>query len=66
MKSVTGIIPEELHDPTQLAAVMDYLKAAPLSSSQKVSLLMAWARQVGVKVSSSQRAAVAASGLDER
>lgn len=66
MKSVTGIIPEELHDPTKMGAVVDYLKAAPLSSNDKVKFLMAWARQVGVKVSSSQRAAVAASGLDER
>jgi hypothetical protein len=66
VKSVTGIIPEELHDPTKMGAVVDYLKAAPLNANDKVKLLMTWARQVGVKVSSSQRAAVAASGLDER
>lgn len=64
MKSVTDIIPEELMDPSQVGAVIAYLKAAPLPSDDKVKLLVIWSRQVGVKLSASQRAAVAATGTD--
>lgn len=64
VKSVTGIIPEELMDPSHLGAVITYLKNAPLPADDKVSLLLVWARQVGAKVSASQRAAVAATGLE--
>ncbi len=64
MKSVTDILPEELMDPSQVGAVIRYLKAAPLPSNDKTHLLVVWAKQVGVKVSASQRAAVAATGTD--
>jgi len=64
VKSVTDIIPEELLDPSQVGGVIRYLKAAPLSSNDKVHLLVVWAKQVGAKISASQRAAVAATGTD--
>lgn len=63
IKSVTGIIPEELMDPSHLGDVIRYLKSAPLDGDEKVTLLLVWARQVGAKVSASQRAAVNASGV---
>lgn len=63
VKSVTGIIPEEMMDPSKIGAVIAYLKAAPLPADDKLSLLLVWARQVGTKVSASQRAAVLASGI---
>lgn len=50
--------------PTAIGNVIDYLKAAPLESNEKVRLLITWSRQVGAKISASQRAAVAASGTD--
>ncbi len=64
MKSVTDIIPEELLDPSQVGGVIAYLKRAPLSSNDKVHLLVVWSKQVGAKISASQRAAVAATGTD--
>jgi hypothetical protein len=64
VKSVTDIIPEELLDPSQVGGVIAYLKAAPLPSDDKVKLLVTWSRQVGAKISASQRAAVAATGTD--
>ena len=64
MKSVTDVIPEELLDPSQVGAVIAYIKAAPLESNEKVRLLITWSRQVGAKISASQRAAVAATGID--
>ena len=64
MKSVTDIIPEQLMDPSQVGGVIAYLKAAPLPSDDKVKLLVIWSRQVGAKLSASQRAAVAATGTD--
>lgn len=63
VKSVTGIIPEELMEPAKLGKVIAYLKAAPLPGDDKVTYLMVWARQVGAKISASQRAAVNASGI---
>lgn len=64
MKSVTDIIPEELMEPAAIGDVISYLKGAPLQADEKVRLLITWSRQVGAKISASQRAAVAASGID--
>lgn len=64
VKSVTDFFPEELLEPGKLGGVLEFLKAAPLPSEDKVQALMAWAKQVGAKVGSSQRAAVAATGTD--
>jgi len=64
MKSVTDIIPEEFMDPRSVGGVISYIKAAPLDADEKVRLLITWSRQVGAKISASQRAAVAASGID--
>lgn len=64
VKSVTGIIPEEFMDPSHLGDVIAFLKAAPLQGDDKVTLLLVWARQVGAKVSASQRAAVLSSGIE--
>jgi len=66
MKSVTGIIPEEFMSSDRVGDVIAYLKRAPLDAEAKTHLLMAWSRQVGAKISASQRAAVAASGIDHR
>lgn len=66
VKSVTNILPEYLIDPKRMGEVVNYLKLAPLPSGDKVAILMRWAKTVGVKISSSQRAAVAASGTDAR
>lgn len=65
MKSVTDFLPEELMDPSKVRAVLDYLKAAPLQSNEKVRALIVWSHQVGVKISASQRNAVAATGTDQ-
>lgn len=65
MKSVTDFLPEDLMDPSKVGAVIDYLKAAPLQSNDKVRALIVWSHQVGVKISASQRAAVAATGTDQ-
>lgn len=64
VKSVTGIIPEEFMDPSHLSEVITYLKLAPVSSDDKLTFLLVWARQVGAKVSASQRAAVQATGIE--
>ena len=66
MKSVTDILPEAFMDPRAMGEVINYLKLAPLPSGEKVAILMRWAKTVGVKISSSQRAAVSASGTDAR
>jgi hypothetical protein len=66
IKSVTDVLPEELVDPSRLTDVIHYIQAAPLTSDDKVTLLLVWARNVGVKTSASQRAAVAKSGVDQR
>lgn len=66
MKSVTDFIPEDLMEPARLADVIAYLQAAPLTSDEKVKALVVWARNVGAKTSSSQRAAVAKTGIDAR
>ncbi|MBA0084820.1 MAG: hypothetical protein HRJ53_07485 [Acidobacteria bacterium Pan2503] len=66
MKSVTDYIPEEFMDPTHLGDVIRFLKAAPLTGEEKVHALVVWARNVGSKTNASQRAAVAASGIDNR
>jgi hypothetical protein len=66
IKSVTAILPEELMDPSRLPAVISYLKAAPLDGDTKRGILAAWARNVGAKISASQRAAVIASGTDNQ
>jgi 3-deoxy-D-arabino-heptulosonate 7-phosphate (DAHP) synthase len=64
MKSVTDIIPEEFMEPGKIGDVITFLKAAPMESNEKVRALISWAHAVGAKTSSSQRAAVAASGTD--
>ena len=51
-------------DPSHLGEVMAYLKRAPLHADDKLTYLLVWARQVGAKVSASQRAAVLASGIE--
>lgn len=66
LKSVTDFIPEEFMDPSHLGDVMKFLQAAPLTSDEKVHALQVWSRNVGSKTNASQRAAVAASGIDQR
>lgn len=66
MKSVTDFIPEEFMDPSHLGDVIRFLQAAPLTSDEKVHALVVWSHNVGSKTSASQRAAVAASGIDQR
>lgn len=64
VKSVTGVIPEEFMDPSHLAEVITYLKLAPIPGDDKLTYLLVWARQVGAKVSASQRNAVLATGIE--
>jgi len=64
VKSVTDYIPEEFMDPSHLGDVIRFLQAAPLTSDEKVHALQVWSRNVGSKTNASQRAAVAASGID--
>lgn len=61
--SPTGIIPEEYMDSHRIGDVMAYLIKLPIPGRDKVELLYGWARAVGAKVSSSQRAAVENSGV---
>lgn len=65
MKSVTDFIPEAFMDPSKLGEVIAFLKAAPLTGDEKVHALVVWSRNVGSKTNASQRAAVAASGIDQ-
>lgn len=51
-------------EPQFIGNVIAYLKAAPLTGNEKVRALITWSHQVGAKTSASQRAAVAASGID--
>jgi hypothetical protein len=64
MESPTGIIPESLMYPQKLGEVMDLLKRTPGSSDEKMNVLMGWAKEVGVKLSASQKDAVRDSGYD--
>jgi hypothetical protein len=63
-RSPTGIIPEELMNPASKAAVMAYLGTLPIEGAAKVSLLVGWARTVGVGLNASQRDAVRVTGVD--
>ena len=62
--SPTGIIPEELMFPAKMAEVMAFLATLPVPGDDKVNLFVGWAKMVGVKVSSSQRAKVRNTGTD--
>ena len=64
MESPTGILPEELMYPQKLAEVMEFLKATPGASNEKLDVLRGWAKEVGVKLSASQVDAVRHSGND--
>ena len=64
MESPTGIIPEELMYPQKLGEVMEFLKAIPGASNEKLDVLRGWAKEVGVKLSASQVNAVRFSGVD--
>jgi hypothetical protein len=63
-KSPTGIIPEELLFPSKLADVMAFLATLPVEGDDKVELFVGWAKMVGVRVNSSQRAKVRNTGTD--
>jgi hypothetical protein len=63
-KSPTGIIPEEYMTRGKLAAVLTFLEKMPVAGDDKESLLVGWAKMVGVRVSASQRARVRNSGVD--
>jgi len=62
--SPTGILPEELLYPAKLPQVMQFCQALPVSGEEKLSLLMGYARAVGLKINASQRRAVLHSGTD--
>lgn len=64
MASPTGIIPEEYFYPSRLGDVMKFLQAMPIPGDDKEKLFAGWARWVGVKINSGQRAAVRNSGSD--
>ena len=64
MESPTHIIPEELMYPQRLGEVMERLKSLPGSSDEKMNVFMGWAKEVGVKLSASQKDAVRDSGYD--
>jgi hypothetical protein len=64
MESPTGIIPESMMYPQSLGEVMERLKALPGSSDEKLNVLVGWAKEVGVKLSASQKDAVRDSGYD--
>jgi len=63
-KSATDIIPEQFMDAQFSGQVIAFLKALPVPSEEKLNVLLAWAKATGVSLSSSQRAAVSASGTD--
>lgn len=64
MESPTGIIPEEFMYPQRLGDVMRRLIELPGASHEKLDVLMGWAKEVGVKLSASQKDAVRESGYD--
>ena len=64
MESPTHIIPEEFMYPQKLGEVMERLKSLPGSSDEKMNVFMGWAKEVGVKLSASQKDAVRDSGYD--
>lgn len=64
MESPTGIIPESMMYPQKLGEVMQRLKDLPASSDEKMNVFMGWAKEVGVKLSASQKDAVRESGYD--
>lgn len=63
-ESPTGIIPEEYMSGAYTANVMDFLQRLYVDGGTKHELLLGWAQEVGVKVSSSQISAVRESGTD--
>ena len=65
-QSPTGIIPENLMTPSAKGEVMAYLAKLPIEGSTKVSLLVGWARTVGVGLNASQRDAVRQTGVDHQ
>lgn len=65
-KSPTGIIPEELMFPARRQDVMTFLVNLPVDGDDKVSLLVGWAKTVGVTVNASQRDTVRQSGIDRK
>ncbi len=66
MTSPTGIIPESMMFASKRGAVMDFLKELAVVGDLKEQLLVAWAQAIGVRVNSSQRAAVRNTGIDRR
>jgi hypothetical protein len=66
MESPTGIIPESMMYPQKLREVMLLLQSTPGNSNEKLSVFIGWAMTVGVKLSASQREAVASTGVDRQ
>ena len=64
MESPTLIIPEEYMYPQRLGAVMKLLQSIPGSAEDKLEVFIGWAKEVGVKLSASQKDAIRHSGLD--
>jgi hypothetical protein len=64
LDSPTGFVPESLMYPQKLGEVMDLLKRTPGPSDAKLEILVGWAKEVGVKLSASQKDAVRDSGYD--
>ncbi len=62
--SPTGIIPEDLMFPAMRLQVMAFLMRLPLPGDDKLSLLLGWARMVGVSLNASQRNTVRRTGID--
>lgn len=49
-QSPTGIIPQELNTPAQLADVLKFLRSLRIDPQERKELLFGWARNVGVKI----------------
>lgn len=64
MISPTGIIPEELMDPSRKVDVINWLLAQPYEGNFKRRLLEGWAITVGLRVRGRDFQLVEASGLD--
>jgi len=64
VKSATGVIPEEMFDPSRIGDVMDFLIPLPIPGREKVDILTAWAHAVGTQISSSRYAQMYNSGVD--
>lgn len=62
--SPTGIIPEELMDPSRKKDVVNFLIVAPAEAKLKQQLLLGWAQEVGLRLRQRDYDAVTATAID--